>query len=562
MIKIQSVEIDTYKLYKNTTLDLEDRKGLISLEGKNTDNPNFSSNSVGKSTLVSAVLQGLYGKNLTSESIERVSHIYSGAKPKVTINFETKGKSYKVINDYVSNTVKTYENGNLLEFTRKKDIFNEIEDILGISHFLFSNLCYVSPTTNSLFSSSSNDSQSKFIQQLLNIEFITEINKKASADLKAMKGELNLAVKEVTMQQNLIESLQKQLELVPIMEYQDYDALINSLAADISRTEDLKIATKKSYDKIVVEKDKAVKDLIETKSELAHLEKALKKEEDLIKQGKCTACGQDTTHLEIHTDMKAIKRLRKSIEEKTVVEMKVKAELKEVEQELSTITSDMTKKQAELMNYKREQDKQNRAQSSEVIREKLVEQRNEATGALLGSQQSLQDLEKKVYILELISTCTSSKGYIKTRVQQFLTLFNIELHNLAKELLGNEYLVSIVQTKSGHYELIVNDSEIQLNYNSLSSGFKARCDIVLCLALNKAVETLTGISINLLFLDEILSSIDESGVDSVNKMLDKVKFKFPDKIIFVVSHNQKLKSSDGTLLIERADDESKFRWVE
>ena len=64
MIKIKQIGIDSFKLLSNTELTLEGRAGIVSLQGINLDNPNFSGNSVGKSTLVNVILQGLFLKNI------------------------------------------------------------------------------------------------------------------------------------------------------------------------------------------------------------------------------------------------------------------------------------------------------------------------------------------------------------------------------------------------------------------------------------------------------------------------------------------------------------------
>ena len=63
-----------------------------------------------------------------------------------------------------------------------------------------------------------------------------------------------------------------------------------------------------------------------------------------------------------------------------------------------------------------------------------------------------------------------------------------------------------------------------------------------------------------LFLDEILSAVDAVGIESISKLLNKIKHRFPEKIIFVVSHNQILKEVSDTLTITRQNDASKLKW--
>ena len=560
MIKIKHLDINTFKLLKDTEISFEDKSGIISLEGSNLDNPLFQSNSVGKSTLPDVILQGLFGKNLANITIEKMGNLYTGQKPAVTITVERDGIDYVIKNDYENNLCKIYKDGVLLDFTRKKDVLSEMEDILGLSFFLFSQLIYVSPSTQSLFSNVSNDAQSKFIQSLLSIEFINDINKKSSADLKTYKGEVNMQIKEINMYQQQVENLSKQLDLVPTFDKTDFTELINTLSADISRQDDMREIIKKNYDKVKKELEQITKQEIELKSELKHLESALNKEEALIKSGICPTCQQNTDKLLPKTDKSLIKNLKKDIE--TIFEkvLAKKAELKTIEEELSKIASEISVNRSTLQQYKAGRENQTNAEKQESIRDSLMEQRTDAINLLITKQAELTELEDKVYILELISQSTSSKGYIKERVELFLALFNSELYELGKELLGTNYKISINKSKNVGFELYVDDSEIVLNYSSLSSGFKSRVDLLISLALNKTVEILTGISINVLFLDEILSAVDATGVESISLLLNKIKHKFPDKLIFIVSHNQVIKNVDNTLTITRQNDASKLKW--
>ena len=560
MIKIKHLDISTFKLLKDTEISFEDKSGIISLEGSNLDNPLFQSNSVGKSTLPDVILQGLFGKNLSNITIEKMGNLYTGQKPAVTITVERDGIDYVIKNDYENNLCKIYKDGVLLDFTRKKDVLSEMEDILGLSFFLFSQLIYVSPSTQSLFSNVSNDAQSKFIQSLLSIEFINDINKKSSADLKTYKGEVNMQIKEINLYQQQVENLSKQLDLVPTFDKTDFTELINTLSADISRQDDMREIIKKNYDKVKKELEQITKQEIELKSELKHLESALNKEEALIKSGSCPTCQQNTDKLLPKTDKSLIKTLKKDIE--TIFEkvLAKKAELKTIEEELSKIASEISVNRSTLQQYKAGRENQTNAEKQESIRDSLMEQRTDAINLLITKQAELTELEDKVYILELISQSTSSKGYIKERVELFLALFNSELYELGKELLGTNYKISINKSKNVGFELFVDDSEITLNYNSLSSGFRSRLDLLISLALNKTVEILTGISINVLFLDEILSAVDATGVESISLLLNKIKHKFPDKLIFIVSHNQVIKNVDNTLTITRQNDASKLKW--
>lgn len=561
MIKLKSLEIGSYKLFKDTELNFEDLSGVVTIQGNNLDIKNFSANSVGKTTFVSSILHCIYGKNLTGESIEKVTNVYTGDKPNITLTFEKEGVDYTIINNYGDGSLRVYQDGVLLEHPRKNDLFKAIEDIVGISHFLMSNLIYISPTSNSIFSSAGNDAQSKFIQQLLNLEFISDIHKKANTDLKSYKGELGLLLKEVTLRQNMIESLEKQLELIPEVEDKDYTQEINNLSGEISQLDIFINSTKKVKDKVDKEFNSLKTRSIELKSSIKYTTELVTERKRLISLGNCPTCSQPTKELPSVDSITELESLNKELNEVIEKGIVLQADIKTLEKDILESMSSKTIKQKELDSYKNNMEQAKNRKGAKEVRENIKLQLASTIGELLEAQQKLQELEKKVYILELITECASPKGFVKERISLFLQLYNIELQKLSRELLGREYIVTINKTKSNHYELTVDDGDCNLSYNSLSSGFKARMDIILTLALNKAVETLTGISINILVLDEIISSVDEKGVETIEKLLGKIQHTFPNKIIFLVSHNQYMRISDKTLMVERDSGTSKFIWV-
>ena len=187
-----------------------------------------------------------------------------------------------------------------------------------------------------------------------------------------------MKIKEVNIFQKQIENLSKQIDLVPTFDRTDFTEIINSLSAEISREDDLRELTKKNYDKYKRELDTITKSGIELKSELKHLELALKKEEDLIKSGSCITCGQATDKLQIKTDKVLIRKLKKDIEEIFEKELSKKAELKEFEESLSKIVSEISIKRNTLQGYKSEKEAQAKAEKQNEVRESLIEQRTQA----------------------------------------------------------------------------------------------------------------------------------------------------------------------------------------
>jgi len=85
--------------------------------------------------------------------------------------------------------------------------------------------------------------------------------------------------------------------------------------------------------------------------------------------------------------------------------------------------------------------------------------------------------------------------------------------------------------------------------------------IIALLALIESIELLSGVSLNQIYIDELSSSLDETGFRAMEELLWTIRMQYPDKLIFVVSHGKKFDKVDGTLLVERIENESKVRWL-
>lgn len=557
MIKLKKVYIESYKLFLNADLDLQQLSGLITLLGINEDLESFSSNSVGKSTFIDSILTCLYGKNLAGDALEYSANLYTGKKPSITLELLVNENEYIIINDYSLGILQVYKNGVKIDLVKKKDLFEYIENELGLSYFLFKNLVYLSPNSTSIFSLNDSALQNKFITELLNLDFITDINKKASVDLKSLKGDLQLKIKEQSIYHTQIETAQKQLALLPEVVKMDYQPEIDSLSGQKYEIELYIKSQKKVREKVSSEFDKLKDRSTELRTEKKLVEQELKKKVELIKLGRCPHCDNVTNNIECHSDETRLSDVQIKLDEVTEQGMKVKAELIEIEADIKQHNQALTEVQAKLDEIQRKKEALIASEAQRGARLILQAQLEDNLEKMIELQSEITLLEDDKYILELLVQCTSSKGFSKERISLFLHLYNIEIKALAKKLLGSSQRVNIVRDDNSKFFLEIFDGDVTLSYNLLSSGFKSRIDIILILALNKTVETLTGISLNLLVLDEVLSSLDTEGIQATQDLLIKIQHMFPEKLIFVVSHNQSLRF-DNTLTIHRANNSSKF----
>ena len=560
MIKLKKIQIDSFKLFADTELALPESPDVAFIKGSNRDSYQFDSNSVGKSTLVNAILYGLYGKNINRDSLENLSNAYTKQKPNVTITFEKEQQEFIIKIDDSTKTYKLFIDGTLQEVTGKTAIFKEVEQIIGLSFFTLSKLIYISPNATSLFSDNDPANQSKFIKELLSLEFVSGIHKESSADLKSYKGEVQMKLKEVSLLQKQVDNLNEQLRYTPEIEHRDFEQEIETLEQELTEEKDVESSLKSQLEGVKSECNKFSTQVSDLKSEVRTLKKDLKRQQDLIDGGICPTCSQKTSDLEVTVRDSELKSLQKSYDEAEEKLIQAQSDKKGVEDLLNEAHITVSKLESKINSVKEAQAKHNSERSMNVVRERLQQQLSDSTTELVEAQESLSELQNMVYCIELIKVCSSAKGFVRERINLFLRLFNVQLQELSKSLLGGSVKVEVTKQDNGGYALSVEDSFTEFSYQSLSSGYRARIDLLLSLALNRAIEELTGVSINILMIDELLSSIDASGVESIEEMLTKIRTMFPDKHILLISHNQNLSAENKVLEVVREDNESKLVW--
>ena len=559
MILIKRLEVSGFRLFDNAKLDFNNKKGLVSLKGVNKDF--FESNGSGKSSLPSAISQILYGENLDRLPQKYTNSIYSKEKFRGYLELEINDKKVEIERDYNKNTFDYWVDGVICPIAGKGAKQVKLDEIIGLSFSTFSKLFYLSPNRISLFSRGDDINQSKFIKELLSLEFISDINKRAESELKLLKSTIDMKIKEQNLNEKHLVLMQEQLKLV------------QENAFDIG----LLMKQKEKLEEVVYNKKKLVKEQQEYKKLLDQareeydsktVERRLRKEtveenSKLLHIEVCPTCKQKISAKEEIKNMikdsdftieslnKEIATLFGALNKKISVNKGLETKISEITKEEIIIEQDI--KRMEILKQ------QGDTSDKTILRKRIKKEIEETTNKIVQTQNILKEFRDRLYVLDLIKASTSSKGFIKQRIQLFIELMNNQLSKLSTDILGGETMIEIIKSEKDSFEVQVQDSKGRLGYNNLSSGTKARVDILLSLALNLSIKALTGIEISQLYLDECFSSIDGTGKKDIESLLMKVSAQFPNTMLIVVLHGENL-ASDHTIIVTRENYKSTLSW--
>ena len=161
----------------------------------------------------------------------------------------------------------------------------------------------------------------------------------------------------------------------------------------------------------------------------------------------------------------------------------------------------------------------------------IQEQTHEFINQLNEAESSLSDLDSLYSNLEVLKKAFSTNGLIAYKIE-----------NLVKELeeLVNTYLAELSDGRFTLEFVVSNDKlNIQITDNgsivdilALSSGELARVNTATLIAIRKLMSSISKSRINILFLDEVINVLDESGREKlVEVLLDEDNLN-----TYVVSH--------------------------
>ena len=161
----------------------------------------------------------------------------------------------------------------------------------------------------------------------------------------------------------------------------------------------------------------------------------------------------------------------------------------------------------------------------------IQEQTDEFINQLNEAESSLSELDSLYSNLEVLKKAFSTNGLIAYKIE-----------NLVKELeeLVNTYLAELSDGRFTLEFVVSNDKlNIQITDNgrrvdilALSSGELARVNTATLIAIRKLMSSISKSRINILFLDEVINVLDESGREKlVEVLLDEDNLN-----TYVVSH--------------------------
>ena len=544
----------------------------------------IGTNGMGKSSIPLIIEEALYNKNSKGIKKADIPNRYLKDGYKIHLEFTKDKDSYSInIIRKTSAKVILRKNGEDISSHTATNTYKTVQEIVGVDFKTFSQLVYQNTNASLQFLTATDTNRKKFLIELLQLERyveLFELFKSASRDLSSAVTfeEAKVATIEKWLHDNKLtdSSILPMLDLEVNTEEDEKElqhltteiANISEINKKISKNNNFKDLLKSINLAEAQSIDVTLKQSYDTdQSEVGSLKAVVAGSQRAIqKLGKledvCPTCEQsidsyfkqrllDEEHERVRSASRKIKNLENRIEE--IKESNKQFEYKErTEREWNEVYRSIDDSlpvdsldKAELdrrLRRVRVQLEDARAQLAKVSKENesrtkrntriqvIEEQSAEFSAQLdecLAELKTLMDLFSN---LEVLKKAFSTNGLVAYKIE-----------NLVKELeeLTNHYLAELSDGRFTLGFVVSNDKlNVQITDNgnvvdilALSSGELARVNTATLIAIRKLMSSISKSRINVLFLDEVINVLDETGREKMVEVLLE-----EDLNTYIVSH--------------------------
>lgn len=580
MLEIKQIEFRNFRSYgKNVTKVVFDKPGATIIVGKSETNE--TTNGHGKTSIPYCIFWLLYDQIIENIPVDSLINnvnkcdlwgriLFADDEQLYAVERWRKGGKSKRENGVKLSRVNVDGTEEDITPASIKDTNAEIERIVGIDFEMFSRIVIFSASNKSFFelptTSASGASQSDMIEQLFDLEVLSNKATKLKEQIKATDSELNIqerlikqAAEQVSTHKNLVERTQIRLS--------QWDKITSESKRQVAA--DLELINKVDFE--------AEKKLHNTLTECANVEKELNSDLRVSKQqlnmveGKLDELNHEVEKLDKaicpYCDQKfantadKLKVVQAHISKYTNARTEVSGMITELSSELARVVAliEKTQRKTQVDNFEK-------LVELNAKHHELVKKFDEYKTAVNPHIESLQELKAAVPVAPdynsintlttlsehqqfLLKLLTKKDSFIrKNLLNKNLPYLNERLDVYLKEL-GLPHTCEFTPSLTP----LITQFGREIGYQSLSRGQKSRINFALSLAFSDVLQILHR-KISIQLFDEVLDlGLCPKGVaDAVRVLKNKAT---SDKLsLYVITHKEEVQSSfEATLVVRFID---------
>ena len=545
----------------------------------------IGTNGMGKSSIPLIIEEALYNKNSKGIKKADIPNRYVNNGYSIYLSFSKDQDQYEVNIDRKSSIKLTLsKNGEDISSHTATNTYKSLQEIIGIDFKTFSQLVYQNTNTSLQFLTATDTNRKKFLIDLLHLENYVRLFELFKEESKHSNINLtSISSKIATVEKWLSDNKLSDTTILPPLEFtistDEEEKELRSLMIEIQNISEKnkKISTNNHYKDALSKIDLTEvqnlskhqkKSYDSLQSQLGSIEQAAAGSQRLLAKleklgDHCPTCEQsvdasfkqglidaEQTKLQeaeqrnaaIRDEIERIKEESRKYERGAKLQREwedlyrsIDSELpssqldkNELEERAGRVRADLERAKGELEKIAAENEK--RARRNTRI-EVILEQTDDFQRDLKEHTDLLREEQEIASNLEVLKKAFSTNGLIAYKIENLVgeleELTNFYLAELSDGRFTLEFVVS-----NDKLNVQVTDNGNVVDILALSSGELARVNTATLIAIRKLMSSISKSRINILFLDEVINVLDESGREKlVEVLLDEDELN-----TYVVSH--------------------------
>ena len=551
---------------------------------ENTVTQIIGTNGTGKSSIPLIIEEALYNKNSKGIKKADIPNRYQGNGYNIRLTFTKDADNYTVSIDRKTTVkVKLEKNGEDISSHTATNTYKTIQEIIGVDFKTFSQLVYQSTNASLQFLTATDTNRKKFLIDLLHLEGYVELFDVFKEESRKLTLEISGAQAAVdTVQKWLSDNKLSDSSILPMLDLRinteeeekefrhltkeienivernkkisKNNQLIDLLAQiDLQDVQNPSVTERRSYD--------ALQEEVGNFTQIAAGSKRLLTKLNQLGDT-CPTCEQsvDSTFVEelkkeetdkisvsereigkIEAEIKNIKRDNNEFTRLQTLEADWKEIYRSVDRNLPTALLDKNKLEkrlesvrVDLLQRKEQLEstaKENEKRTKHNTRIQVIQ---EQTDSFLKQSEELQEVLAKqqglASNLDVLKKAFSTNGLLAYKIENLVKELEEMANTYLAELSDGRFTLEFVVSNDKLNVQVTDDGKI-VDILALSSGELARVNTATLIAIRKLMSSISKSKLNILFLDEVIAVLDDTGREKLVEVLIE-----EDLNTYIVSH--------------------------
>ena len=550
----------------------------------NTVTQIIGTNGTGKSSIPLIIEEALYNKNSKGIKKADIPNRYQGNGYNIKLTFTKDTDSYTVSIDRKTTVkVKLEKNGEDISSHTATNTYKTIQEIIGVDFKTFSQLVYQSTNASLQFLTATDTNRKKFLIDLLHLEGYVELfdvfkeeSRKVTVEISGIQSAVDTVQKWLSdnklSDSNILPMLDLRInteeeekefrhltkEIENILEKNKKISKNNQLIEllgqiDLQDIQNPSVTERKSYDTLQEEVGNFTQIAAGSKRLLTKLNQL---------GDTCPTCEQsvDSTFVEelkkeetdkisvsereigkIEAEIKSIKRNNNEFTRLQTLEADWKEIYRSVDRSLPTalldkneLASRLESVRAELLQRKEQLERTAKENEKRTKHNTRIQVIQEQTDSFLKQSAELQDVLAKqqglASNLEVLKKAFSTNGLLAYKIENLVKELEEMANTYLAELSDGRFTLEFVVSNDKLNVQVTDDGKI-VDILALSSGELARVNTATLIAIRKLMSSISKSKLNILFLDEVIAVLDDTGREKLVEVLIE-----EDLNTYIVSH--------------------------